>query len=407
VTNYSESEARLQVQKVEQAKTGWPKMTSKVNSRQSSSANGGAGEAPNGSERDEAGTILILALIFLLVVGGVVGSLTGWATNDLNNTAQFASARTEQYAVSSAAETALQNIRYAPLFSTQLQTTAAAPSYCWGTSSPSQLKIDNITVAVWCSTVYTPASSNTRLVTLSACPVTPTESAASCASTPALQAVVTFGDYPPGYSAPNTSQCQVYCGTSLTVDSWTWGAGFTPTSTTTTTVPSTTTTTTTVPPTTTTTTVPPTTTTTTVPPTTTTTTVPPTTTTTTTSNGVTVSVSNSNYNYYGGQELLNVNNPSSLTALSITINVAQTTGTSYASQFNSFPGGAITQGNATSGGYISFTYVLGSGQSIPAGFSGQVGAQWNGTGSTRVTSGDKWTVTSTSGGVTSTLSGTF
>jgi hypothetical protein len=389
VTNYSESEARLQVQKVEQAKTGWPKMTSKVNSRQSSSANGGAGEAPNGSERDEAGTILILALIFLLVVGGVVGSLTGWATNDLNNTAQFASARTEQYAVSSAAETALQNIRYAPLFSTQLQTTAAAPSYCWGTSSPSQLKIDNITVAVWCSTVYTPASSNTRLVTLSACPVTPTESAASCASTPALQAVVTFGDYPPGYSAPNTSQCQVYCGTSLTVDSWTWGAGFTPTSTTTTTVPSTTTTTTTVPP------------------TTTTTTVPPTTTTTTTSNGVTVSVSNSNYNYYGGQELLNVNNPSSLTALSITINVAQTTGTSYASQFNSFPGGAITQGNATSGGYISFTYVLGSGQSIPAGFSGQVGAQWNGTGSTRVTSGDKWTVTSTSGGVTSTLSGTF
>jgi hypothetical protein len=52
--------------------------------------------------------------------------------------------------------------------------------------------------------------------------------------------------------------------------------------------------------------------------------------------------------------------------------------------------------------------VLNSGHSIPAGHSnGQLGAQWGGAGSPRVTSDDTWTVVSTSGGVTSTLSGTF
>jgi prepilin-type N-terminal cleavage/methylation domain-containing protein len=141
---------------------------------------------------------------------------------------------------------------------------------------------------------------------------------------------------------------------------------------------------------------------------TTTTTTPPTTTTTSLSNGVTASTASANYNYYGGQELLNFTNSSSITAMSITIDVAQTTGVTYNSEFNSFPGGALTQGNTTSGGVIAYTYVLGSGQTIPAHYSnGQVGAQWGGSGSVRVMSGDTWTVTSTSGGVTSVLTGTF
>jgi hypothetical protein len=143
--------------------------------------------------------------------------------------------------------------------------------------------------------------------------------------------------------------------------------------------------------------------------TTTTTTSPPPTTTTTAppSNGVTATPSSSNYSYYGGQERLDFTNSSSITAMSITIDVAQTTGVTYNSQFNSFPGGALTQGDTTSGGVIAYTFVLGSRQTIPANYSGEVGAQWGGTGSVRVTTGDTWTVTSTSGGITSTLSGTF
>jgi prepilin-type N-terminal cleavage/methylation domain-containing protein len=146
------------------------------------------------------------------------------------------------------------------------------------------------------------------------------------------------------------------------------------------------------------------------PTTTTTTTAAPAPTTTTTaapSNDVTAAASNSNYSYYGGQERLDFTNSSSITSMSITIDVAQTSGVTYNSQFNSFPGGALSQGDTTSGGVIAYTYVLGSGQTIPAHYSGEVGAQWGGTGSVRVTSGDTWTVTSTSGGVTSTLTGTF
>lgn len=140
--------------------------------------------------------------------------------------------------------------------------------------------------------------------------------------------------------------------------------------------------------------------------TTTSTTAPAPTTTTTTapvSNGVTVTPSTNTYNGYGGQDILTVSNTSAITTLSITINVAQTTGVSANGGYNSFPGG-IAQ---TSYGLTS-TYVLNSNQSIPAASpSGSFAAQYVGTGSARVQTGDTWTVVSKSNGVTSTLSGHF
>jgi hypothetical protein len=180
--------------------------------------------------RDEAGAILILALIFLIVVGGVVGSLATWATNDLKNTSQFTSARTTQYAVSGAAEAAIQSIRYNPLWSTGQTLAPNPPLSCWGSGSTSELSnIDNQTVAVWCSTVWSATSANSRVVSLYACPVTssqsglsPTVLATTCAANPTLNAVITFGDYPPGFSAPNAGECVVYCGTSMTINSWVW-----------------------------------------------------------------------------------------------------------------------------------------------------------------------------------------
>jgi hypothetical protein len=143
---------------------------------------------------------------------------------------------------------------------------------------------------------------------------------------------------------------------------------------------------------------------------TTTTTSPPPTTTATAAptNGVIATASNSNYSYCGGQERVSVANSSSITAITVTVNVAQRTGVTYNRAFNSFPGWALTQGTSTSRGMIRYTWALDAGQSTPANYSGgQVGAQFNGTGSVRVTSGDAWTVTSTSGGVSSTLRGTL
>jgi hypothetical protein len=184
--------------------------------------------------RNENGAVLVLALVFLIVVGGVISALATWGMNDLNNTGQFTSSRTLQYGVSSATEVAIQSIRYTPLWSTQTAQNASPsqPSPCWGSGSMSDLTTNGDDVAVWCSTVWTPLSANTRQVTFSACPVTSSEEAtetdlqiaASCASNPTLQANVTFGDYPANQiSPPTTGECAVYCGTTMTVNSWLWG----------------------------------------------------------------------------------------------------------------------------------------------------------------------------------------
>jgi general secretion pathway protein G len=141
-------------------------------------------------------------------------------------------------------------------------------------------------------------------------------------------------------------------------------------------------------------------------PTTTTTTVPPTTTTTTTtpvSNGVTAVPSTQTYNGYGGQDILTVSNSKSITSMTITIVVAPTTGVGPGTGYTSFPGGA---GNTSYG--MTSTYTVISGHSIPAGSpSGSFAAQYTGTGSARVQTGDTWQVVSTSNGVTSTISGHF
>ena len=132
--------------------------------------------ARNGAARDETGAVLVLALVFLIAVGGIVGALANWATNDLNNTAKFTSARSLQYAATSVTQTAIQSMRYAPLLSTAqgLQTlNASPPSYCWGTGGNSSLTtVEGTTsenMTVWCSTVWTPTSGNTRVVTFSTC----------------------------------------------------------------------------------------------------------------------------------------------------------------------------------------------------------------------------------------------
>jgi hypothetical protein len=167
-----------------------------------------------GATHDDAGAVLVLALLFLAVVGAIVGSLATWATNDLNNTAHFTSARTLQYAANGATQVGVQNIRYTPL----LATTSPGPGSCWVGGAP--IQIDGYSMDVWCSTVYTPTSASTRVVTFDTCLDGGT--AAQCTANPLLEAVVTFDDYPTGSSPPNTAACVVYCGTSMTVNSWVW-----------------------------------------------------------------------------------------------------------------------------------------------------------------------------------------
>ena len=80
--------------------------------------------------REETGAVLILALVLLLVVTAIVGGLVGWVGNDLNNATHFASDRSAQEAATSATDTAIQNIRYTPLWTQTMN--ASPPAGCWG-----------------------------------------------------------------------------------------------------------------------------------------------------------------------------------------------------------------------------------------------------------------------------------
>jgi len=172
--------------------------------------------------RDDAGSTLVMALAYMLIVSMVVGGLSSWIVNDIQNTSRFAAGRAQQAALSSAVEVAMQSIRYTPLIGpgfSQTVATAANPSYCWGSSSPSSVgNINGVSISVWCSTAFIPTTTTTRIVTLSACLSTTT--ASMCASNPQLQAVVTFDDYPATGGVLSTGVCTTTCGDAMSIGSW-------------------------------------------------------------------------------------------------------------------------------------------------------------------------------------------
>jgi hypothetical protein len=170
--------------------------------------------------RDE-GSVMILALVYLTAVSISVLALAGWSSTSVRTTVAYSSVRQLQSAARSTTELAMQNIRYSPqLNSTQ---NASPPVACWGTNASSGLtSIDGYSMNVWCSTVWSPTSGSTRVVTFSTCQST--VSAAACATSPYLQAVVTYDDYPPGGAAAVDGPCTDWnwCGQGMTVDSWIW-----------------------------------------------------------------------------------------------------------------------------------------------------------------------------------------
>lgn len=167
----------------------------------------------------ETGSTLILALVFVIFVGGAIAALADFVMNNVTNTGNFVTARNLQYAASSTTNFAINSIRYAPELTATLN--ASPPSYCWGSAAPSTLTNPGVSgMTSWCSTGWDPTNAVTRTVTISTCKFR--ESAANCALQPYLQAVVEFDDYPVGASAPNPNACVVYCGTGLTIESWAW-----------------------------------------------------------------------------------------------------------------------------------------------------------------------------------------
>jgi prepilin-type N-terminal cleavage/methylation domain-containing protein len=138
----------------------------------------------------------------------------------------------------------------------------------------------------------------------------------------------------------------------------------------------------------------------------TTTSMPTATTTTLPSNGVTVVASTNKPNSFSGSESLSISNVDPITALTITIQVIQTSGLKESNMTDNFPID-LKESHKTSRGIVTYTWTL-KGPSVSAGRSNdEVTALWTLSGTPHSVTGDTWSVKSTSNGSTATLSGDF
>jgi hypothetical protein len=133
--------------------------------------------------------------------------------------------------------------------------------------------------------------------------------------------------------------------------------------------------------------------------------VPPTSTPTSGGNGVTASGVVASNSPYFGEEDIKFSNTSSITALTATITVQKTAGVSYNGAYTTFGGTTVT--HVDNGSTIVYTFTLNSGQTVSPNTGLLLAAQFGGTGTAHSTTGDLWSITTTSGGVTNTLSGHF
>lgn len=92
--------------------------------------------------------------------------------------------------------------------------------------------------------------------------------------------------------------------------------------------------------------------------------------------------------------------------MTVTIKVAITAGVTFNGNYVTFERGNVSISHTTSGGFIVYTFTLDPGKTIVVG-SWTIAAQWNGTGTLHATTGDRWSVVTTTSAGTATSNGTF
>jgi aminopeptidase S len=106
------------------------------------------------------------------------------------------------------------------------------------------------------------------------------------------------------------------------------------------------------------------------------------------------------------EEALSLSNTGAITSLSITIVIQRTTGVGFNGQYNTV-GGQILQSNTITTATITYQFTLAAGQTLSPSTNRLFAAQMTGSGTIHPTSGDTYTVTYTTGGVTFTQTGNF
>lgn len=164
-------------------------------------------------QSNESGSILILALVFMLVAALTVYSIVTWAGNSLVQTKVFNQSSALDYATGAAVQMSMQELRYS----------YEAPTSGYVACNPvsgGSVTLNGVSVSVYCQIVDNPDSAATRVITFDSCASTISES--GCVASPFLQAVISYDDY----SESNIDGCsslsdQVTCGTAMSIDGWT------------------------------------------------------------------------------------------------------------------------------------------------------------------------------------------
>jgi hypothetical protein len=122
--------------------------------------------------------------------------------------------------------------------------------------------------------------------------------------------------------------------------------------------------------------------------------------------GVTITpVINANGPWFN-EEAIRLDNTGTITALSITIAIQRTTGVGFSGLYNTV-GGQILQSDTVTAATVTYQFSLATGQTLGPGANRLFAAQMSGTGTVHPTTGDTYTVTYTTGGVSFTQTGHF
>ena len=144
----------------------------------------------------------------MAVVSVLVLALLDWSGNDITSVAAFQQGTANNYAMNSAMENAIQQVRYS---------TTACPST--GLSFPG----NNLTIQVWCN----PNPGNTtvfRQIQFTACSSSAVSAGTCSSSSPYLTVVATFDDYAPSFPLGSSVPCSATCGTTMRINSWVFRA---------------------------------------------------------------------------------------------------------------------------------------------------------------------------------------
>lgn len=170
--------------------------------------------------KEDSGAVLVLALVFMVAGSLIVTGLLFGSGNDLINSGNFATTRSNQYAANGAMQAAVYNLRFQPS-SNQLK--GPCPTNGLVPTNPFTISERQTTTSiwVWCDISVNPGSSQSRTVDLWAYACNP--GSATCSANPNAigQATVFFNDFDSsGNNSCEPAGSPAVCGIGMTVQSW-------------------------------------------------------------------------------------------------------------------------------------------------------------------------------------------